>query len=477
MLTEQDNKAKLVMERIDKIASLPILLARLDNRPGVFVMGDFDRQGTGRFSYLGLKPVEQLTFEQNGEGDPFEILNLETQKYQLDSTQDLPAPFVGGWVGYLSYDLARYIERLPDNVNHDIPLPLMYFGFYDAIAAWDNQQKCGYLLALDYPGQRESTVSRRTRLRALCQVEDESEKSDQVEDKQQSATLQYTAHLVRQMESGIEHQAYLDKVARAIEYIKAGDIFEVNISQRFACPYQESPSVLYEYLARHNPAGYATLIVAADHAVISASPELFLSRRGSRIITRPIKGTAPRGANEQEDRVNREWLLHSDKDRSELNMIIDLERNDLGRICQYGTVKVLAEREIEEHPTVLHTVSTIAGDLWDKTGISDIFRATFPGGSITGAPKIRSMEIIDELEPTARSVYTGSIGWIGINGDMDLNIAIRTIILSAQKAYAQVGGAIVADSDPQAEYDETLAKAAALVRALWATGNAKGKIK
>ena len=470
MLIEQDKKAKLVIERIEEIASLPVLLERLDNRPGVFVMGDFDRRGVGRFSYLGLKPAEQLVFEQKAEGDPFEILHREILRFQLDKTYHLPAPFVGGWVGYLSYDLGRHIERLPDNVDHDIGLPLMYFGFYDAIAAWDNQEKCGYLLALDYPEQKESTENRLTRLRGICQVEDQPEIGDQNKDEQQSTTLQYTAHLVRQMESGIEHQGYLEKVARAIEYIKAGDIFEVNISQRFACGYREQPSVLYEYLARHNPSGYATLIVAADHAVVSASPELFLSRRGGSIITRPIKGTAPRGANEQEDQVNRDWLLHSDKDRSELNMIIDLERNDLGRICRYGSVKVLAEREIEEHPTVLHTVSTIVGDLWDNTSISDIFRATFPGGSITGAPKIRAMEIIDELEPTARGVYTGSIGWIGINGDMDLNIAIRTIILSDQKAYAQVGGAIVADSEPQAEYDETLAKAAALVRALWATG-------
>jgi len=470
LLIEQDKQAKLVIERIDQIASLPILLERLDNRPGVFVMGDFGRRGVGRFSYLGLKPAEQVLFEKYGEGDPFEILNREIQRFQLDKTQDLPAPFVGGWVGYLSYDLGRYIERLPDDVDHDIPLPLMYFGFYDAIAAWDNQEKCGYLLALDYPGQEESTESRLTRLRGICQGEDQPEMGDQNKDVQQSITLQSTAHLVRQMEAGIEHQAYLDKVSRAIEYIKAGDIFEVNISQRFACGYQESPSVLYEYLARHNPAGYAGLIIASDHAVVSASPELFLSRRGGRIITRPIKGTAPRGANEQEDRANRNWLLHSDKDRSELNMIIDLERNDLGRVCRYGSVKVLAEREIEEHPTVLHTVATIAGELWDNISVSDIIRATFPGGSITGAPKIRSMEIIDELEPTARSVYTGSIGWIGINGDMDLNIAIRTVILSTQKAYAQVGGAIVADSEPQAEYDETLAKAAALVQALWATG-------
>ncbi len=468
-------EVRLIIHKMERIAPLPVLLARLDGRARAFVLGDFGWRGAGRFSYLGWKPAEVIVFEQDGQGDPFALLDQACHKYYLKGEADLPTPFAGGWVGYLSYDLGRYIERLPDEVEHDIPLPLLRFGFYDAIAAWDHQQKQGYLLALEYIGQKEDVSARLARLRELLEAGTNEKNLQEKPDSSMATSIPQTAQLVRQMEQNIEPEAYLVKVARSIEYIKAGDIFEVNISQRFACEYDESPAVLYEYLTRYNPAGYAALLPGADHAVVSASPELFLSRRGKRIITKPIKGTAPRGADEEEDRKNRQWLLESDKDRAELNMIIDLERNDLGRVCEYGTVKVLAEREIEEHPTVLHTVATIAGELRDNISNGDILRATFPGGSITGAPKIRSMEIIDELEPTARNLYTGSIGWIGINGDMDLNIAIRTVILAGGKAYVQAGGAIVADSDPRAEYDETIAKAAALVKALWATKKVKSE--
>ncbi|KPK76617.1 MAG: hypothetical protein AMJ79_06150 [Phycisphaerae bacterium SM23_30] len=451
------------------MAPLPVLLGRLAGREGIFMLGDFGWRGAGRFSYLGLAPAEVVIFKQDEQGDPFTLLDQSCRRYQLKGEADLPTPFAGGWVGYLSYDLGRYIERLPDEVEHDIPLPLLRFGFYDAIAAWDQEQSRGYLLALEYPGQKEAVPGRLARLRVVCEAGAEGKNLLKKSDSGPAVTIPQAAQLVGRMERNIAPEAYLAKVARSIEYIKAGDIFEVNISQRFACEYKESPAVLYEYLAHHNPAGFSALLPGANHAVVSASPELFLLRRGETITTKPIKGTAPRGANEAEDQKNRQWLLDSDKDRAELNMIIDLERNDLGRVCRYGTVKVLAEREIEEHPTVLHTVATIAGELRENVSNGDVLRATFPGGSITGAPKIRSMEIIDELEPTARSVYTGSIGWIGINGDMDLNIAIRTIILAGGKAYVQAGGAIVADSEPQAEYDETLAKAGALVQALWAT--------
>jgi para-aminobenzoate synthetase component 1 len=473
LLTEKVIEVRLVVERIKRMSPLPVLLARLDGREGAFMLGDFGLNGAGRYSYLGLAPSEVLVFAQGEQGDPFELIDQACRRYQLKGEAKLPVPFVGGWVGYFSYDLGRYVERLPDKVRHDIPLPLLRLGFYDTIAVWDNQQSQGYLLALEYQQQAEGVRRRLARFRRLCQIDTGQAVQTNNQNGGARELISRTAQLVEQMEHNIERDAYLDKVVQAIEYIKAGDIFEVNLSQRFAYAYKQSPAVLYEYLARHNPAGYAVLLAAADHAVVSASPELFLERRGDRIVTRPIKGTAPRGVDEQEDRRNRQWLLDSDKDRSELNMIIDLERNDLGRICRYGSVKVLAEREIEEHPTVLHTVATVAGVLWENTSTGAILRATFPGGSITGAPKIRSMEIIDELEPTARSVYTGSIGWIGINGDMDLNIAIRTVILTGGKAYVQVGGAIVADSMPQSEYDETLAKAAALVKALWATRESK----
>jgi para-aminobenzoate synthetase component 1 len=486
-------EVKLIVEEVKSVASLGELLERIEGEVGGFVFGDFGLGGSGRYSYLGIDPREVISFRYGQEGDPFALLeeNMPTLREGMPAgnwienyapppssrtrlaappvnREDFSMPFVGGWVGYLGYDLGRYIERLPDGVEHDVGLPLLWFGFYDALLAWDNQKQMGYLQALEYAEQTEEVKTRLERLRNLAEAGEPPEKEPQEEQIIEPPELKI---LLAKMQRNIAREDYLDKVARSVEYIKSGDIFEVNLSQRFSCAYVKPPGILYEYLARHNPAGYAGLIQNKDQTVVSASPELFLSKRGRRIVTRPIKGTVARGRNEQEDRWNRAWLERSEKDIAELNMIIDLERNDLGRVCEYGTVEVLAERGIEAHPTVYHAVATVAGQLRDGVSVANILRATFPGGSITGAPKIRAMEIIDELEPTARSVYTGSIGWIGVNGDMDLNIAIRTIILERQKAYVQAGGAVVADSEPQSEYEETLAKAAALIKALWVTSN------
>ena len=452
-----------MIESIEQIPSLRVLLEHIRDFEEGFVLGDFSVQGPGRYSYLGMEPREELVFGAADEGDPFEKLDGAWERYRLKEGLEAPVPFAGGWVGYLSYDLGRYLERLPDGVEHDIKLPLFRFGFYDAVVAWDWHAKKGYLLALEYAGQDSRPKERLERLRRICQAY----RGDKEVKAEAADSNTGTVEIIEQMERNIRQEEYLKKVARAVEYIKAGDIFEVNLSQRFSCGYEAGGEVLYGYLARHNPAAYAVLLKAKGHAIVSASPELFLSKRGRNIVTRPIKGTSAREVNEEEDQANRKWLESSQKDIAELNMIIDLERNDLGRVCRYGTVRVLAEREIEAYPTVFHAVATVAGELREELSRADILRATFPGGSITGAPKIRAMEIIDQLEPTARSVYTGGIGWVGVNGDMDLNIAIRTVILAGGRAYVQAGGAVVADSDPEGEYEETLAKAAALVQAVW----------
>jgi len=459
---------KLLTEKAAHIPPLSVLLERLAPYGESFVLGDFSADGPGRYSYLSLSPREVLIFNPGYPGDPLALFDEALQRYQLSEDTTLPVPFVGGWVGYLSYDLGRYIECLTDNVTHDIGLPLLRFGFYDSLLAWDQQERNGYILALEYPEQKSSPSDRLDQLRLLCQDSAKSQLAT-IQTVTPSKKIPATIELVKKMRANIKHHDYLDKVTQAREYILAGDIFEVNLSQRFSCPYRTQPEKLYYYLTEHNPAGYAALLRGSDHAVVSASPELFLSKRNNQIITRPIKGTAPRGKTSRQDQARRDQLLHSGKDKAELNMIIDLERNDLGRVCRYGSVEVLQERIIETHPTVFHAVATIAGQLRRNVSIADILRATFPGGSITGAPKIRAMEIIDELEPTARDVYTGSIGWIGLNGDMELNLAIRTVILIGQEAHVQVGGAVVTESDPQKEYDETLDKAAALVRALYVT--------
>jgi para-aminobenzoate synthetase component 1 len=250
------------------------------------------------------------------------------------------------------------------------------------------------------------------------------------------------------------------------EYIRAGDIFQVNLSQRFEADLSIPPYELYQRLRKINPAPFASYLDFDGVSVVGASPERFLKVQGDWVETRPIKGTRPRGKSAAEDRALADELLASIKDRAENVMIVDLERNDLGRVCRYGTVRVTELAILETYPTVFHLTSTVKGRLCEDKDRIDLLKATFPGGSITGAPKVRAMEIIDELEPTRRSVYTGSIGYLSFSGEMDLNIVIRTFLVKGGRAYFQVGGGIVYDSEPEAEYVETLDKAKALIQAL-----------
>ena len=274
-----------------------------------------------------------------------------------------------------------------------------------------------------------------------------------------------------ELKGGFSHKGYIAAVEKARRYIIDGDIFEVNLSQRFETELNITPYELYKRLRKINPAPFAGYLNFDGVSIVSASPERFIRLRGDNVETRPIKGTRPRGANPQQDETLADELINSPKDRAENIMIVDLERNDLGRVCRYGSVKVTELAILEVFPTVFHLTSTVVGRLDEEKKAIDLLRATFPGGSITGAPKVRAMEIIDELEPTRRSVYTGSIGYIGFNGDIDLNIAIRTFIVKKNKAYFQVGGAVVYDSDPEAEYQETLHKAKAMIDSLNAVGS------
>jgi para-aminobenzoate synthetase component 1 len=276
--------------------------------------------------------------------------------------------------------------------------------------------------------------------------------------------------------SNFTKDKYLTAIRRAKAYIAAGDIYQVNLSQRFSGPLPVPPFDLYTRLRARNPAPFAAFLDFGEMQILSSSPERFLQveARTRQVRTRPIKGTRPRGNTPEQDADLGRELLLSEKDRAELVMIVDLERNDLGRVCETGSVHVPELMVLERDPTVHHLVSTVAGRLPPERNRMDLLRAMFPGGSITGAPKIRAMEIIAELEPTRRGVYTGSIGWLGFTGDMDLNIAIRTFVVRDGMAHFQVGGGIVADSDPEEEYEETLHKGRALMEAL---GSVNHKMK
>jgi anthranilate/para-aminobenzoate synthase component I len=323
------------------------------------------------------------------------------------------------WVGYFSYDLGRLFEQLPSRADDDLGLPLFRFSLQ--------------YLAGEVPHDLQDAAAP-------------------------------TSDAPR---STFARDAYMAAVERAIEYIAAGDVFQVNLSQRFTVPLREHPAKLYARLRRQSPAWYGACLCYEDFAVLSNSPELFfrvdppdVNTGKRRVVTRPIKGTRPRLAAMDDE------LLSSAKDAAELHMIVDLERNDLGRVCEVGTVKVTQTRTVEAHPTVYHGVSTIEGMRRDDVTLIDLLRATFPGGSVTGAPKIRAMEIIDELEPVRRGPYCGAIGYIGGDGAAEFNVAIRTMIVKDRLVHVPVGGGIVADSDPAAEYEETLVKARAMFAAL-----------
>jgi para-aminobenzoate synthetase component 1 len=430
-----------------------------------------DPQKLGRYSFMGSDPFlvmrsrgDEITLirggaEEKRKGNPFDVVGELLKTYTLDGNE-AAIPFTGGAVGYFSYDLCHFIERLPTKAVDDLNLPECYLGFYDAIIAFDHQENRTYLVSTGFPETEEEKRQRRAvlRLNELRNLIAFSPPPAAIKEDKSGKNLVLKANF--------SHEGYLEAVAKAREYICAGDIFQVNLSQRLEVGINTAPYELYRRLRKINPAPFASYFKFAGVSSVGASPERFLKVRGDRVETRPIKGTKPRGRTPEEDKALAESLLASKKDRAENIMIVDLERNDIGRVCRYGTVRVTELAILETYPTVFHLTSTVVGQLREGKNLIDLLKATFPGGSITGAPKVRAMEIIDELEPTRRSVYTGSLGYISFSGDMDLNIVIRTIIVKDGKAYFQVGGAIVYDSRPEAEYIETLDKGKALVQAL-----------
>jgi para-aminobenzoate synthetase component 1 len=400
------------------------------------------------------------TFE-SGDGDPLAVLAALARRHGLvvpradRERKDRPShpagcPFQGGMIGYLGYDLAPLIERLPRKAARDSRLPDLRMALYDTAVIVDHTSGKVSLCSWDLTGEGMEATERRCRIwrRALRSAIESPRPVRKSE--------------IGPVSANFAPEAYLDGVQRALEYIAAGDVFQINLSQRFAAEGSIEPLDLFLRLGSISPAPYSAFLRWHDLAVVSTSPECFFETSGGRIVTRPIKGTRPRSRDPVEDSRLADELASSPKDRAELTMIIDLERNDLGRVCQYGSVRVLESLSVESFAQVHHLVATVEGQLRDDVGPVDVVRAVFPGGSITGAPKIRAMEIIDELEPTRRGVYTGAIGYLSQGGSTGFNIAIRTAIVEGNRVSYQVGGGIVADSDPAAEYEETLHKGRAL---------------
>lgn len=437
-----------------------------------FLDSGMDPEKLGRYSFMGADPFlvlrsigeETEVIRPDGKeietGNPLDILNSYMGKYRIDLNESDP-PFTGGAVGFISYDICHFIEKLPKTMVNDLNLPEVYFGFYDVILCIDHLTGKTCLISTGFPEQDEKKRLDRAKARL------EEIKSRLTDIPAATTTISNkTRGKNKALVSNFSHEDYLAAVQKARQYIIDGDIFEVNISQRFETDIDIPPWELYLRLREINPAPFASYLDFGDVAIASASPERFIRSTGDMVETRPIKGTIRRGNTPEEDRANAEFLSNSEKNHAENMMIVDLERNDLGRVCRFGTVKVTELAILETFPTVYHLTSTIVGQLREENGLLELLKATLPGGSITGAPKVRSMEIIDELEPTCRSVYTGNIGYLSFNGNVDLNIVIRTFLLKEGRAYFQAGGAIIYDSDPESEYEETIDKVRALMDAL-----------
>jgi para-aminobenzoate synthetase component 1 len=411
------------------------------------------------------------------EGNPFEELRSYLQAFSTERGETSPPltglPAIcrtGLAVGYLGYDLHHFLERLPKNTVDDLGLPDMYFGFYDELVVYDHKEDRCFLVGRSL---KEEDVQEFTALLSTSGKEEKGSRSVPARLARCSnratrgRTLPLGGKKRYSLKGNFTKKDYLEAVKRAKEYIASGDIYQVNLSQRFQTELDCAPHELYLRLRGINPAPFSAYLQFEDNAIVSSSPERFLRLQSGRVQTCPIKGTRPRGRDLVSDQRLMAELFHSPKDNAELTMIVDLERNDLGKVCNYGSVKVMEKKRLEVHPSVLHLVATVEGDLYPEYGPVDLLKATFPGGSITGAPKLRAMEIIDELEPTSRGIYTGAIGYIAFDGHMDLSMAIRTFLIKGSTAFFQVGGGIVADSRPGEEYEETLFKSRALIESLY----------
>jgi para-aminobenzoate synthetase component 1 len=481
------NRYPLIEEISTSFAASELFELIKDKPYSFFLDSGMDPRKLGRYSFLGSEPFlvistrgSEITLIRGHEhevqhGNPFDTIGKLLEVYKLDHCP-APVPFLGGAVGYFSYDLCHFIERLPSTAIDDLKLPESHFAFYDTVVAFDHLEEKAYLVATGFPEMEERERLRRARMRLeelkdwLCSshsvIASEAKQSRDKDCFVATAPRNDRQNKEITLKSNFTPEEYMKAVDRVREYIAAGDVFQVNLSQRFEADLKISPFELYKRLRRVNPAPFAGYLNFPNVAIVSASPERFLRVKSDLVETRPIKGTRPRGKDAAEDERLADELVHSAKDHAENVMIVDLERNDLGRVCRYGTVKVSELAILETFPTVFHLTSTVTGRLRRGKSNIDLLKAAFPGGSITGAPKVRAMEIIDEIEPTRRSVYTGSIGYLGFNEDIDINIVIRTFLIKEGKAYFQVGGGIIYDSEPEAEYIETLDKAKALIGAL-----------
>lgn len=433
----------------------------------------------GRYSFIAVSPRLRVMAwgskveihqgsqvqTQNVE-DPLELLNQTIGKHTVAPVPDLP-PFIGGAIGYAGYDVVRYVEHLPNAPKDDRQLPDLDFGFYDNLVVFDNVTKTMIVLALvkpsDFANHELAYQSGKASLDTIIQKLSQPVPSSRGEDIQLGGipNIKATSNMTRERFEG--------SVRACNEYIRAGDIFQVVISQRFEVDFHGDAFELYRSLRVINPSPFMFFVRTPKATLVGASPEVMCRVVDGVVTVRPLAGTRPRGKTEEDDRKLAEELLADPKERAEHVMLVDLGRNDVGRVAKFGSVELSDVMVIERYSHVMHISSNVNGTLRDRLDAMDALKACLPAGTVSGAPKVRAMEIIDEIEPTRRGPYAGAVGYIDYRGNMDTCIALRTMVVCNGKVYIQAGAGLVADSDPSAEYQETLNKARAMLRAIEAT--------
>lgn len=453
---------------------------RLSRLPGcVWLDSSLPMAGLGRYSYLSADPFCTLRIDKP-HAEALNSLAQLTAQYHTRAISGLP-PMQGGMLGWFGYELGGCFETIPTALHNEFRLPLASLGLYDVVLAWDHELNEAWLISQGWPMTDPLKRQRRAYRRLqyfLKWIESPELTSDLLpkfvcELPKSQLAPQFSTRWSEHWSSNFSSLGFREAVARAVEYVYAGDIFQVNIAQRLLRRATNDARSLYLHLRQQNPVPFGGFADFGRVQVVSSSPERFLKLTQDEIETRPIKGTRPRMSDPAADKAMSEVLLHSEKDRAENVMIVDLLRNDLSRVSESESVQVTSLCQLEAYRYVWHLVSVIRSRLSEGFSASDLLRATFPGGSITGAPKIRAMEIISQLEPTARGPYCGSLGYLSFGGDMDLSILIRTVTACDGWWQVPVGGGIVAASDPTLEEQETWHKAEGVLRAVDSLGMTK----
>jgi anthranilate synthase component 1 len=423
-----------------------------------FLLESADQGRVGRYSFIGFRPRKVIRWSLADGGDPYALIAAELSRVRPAGLPELP-PFVGGAVGMFAYDLVRTAEPVGEPNPDPVGLPDLALMLTDALVVFDHLKHTVTVLANVY-AEEDLDASYAAALETVAEVR------ARLAGPVPRAPEPIARREMPRFESNLTRDQFEAIVARIIEYIRAGDAYQVVPSQRWSAPAPVEAFSIYRGLRAVNPSPYMYFLDFGDFEIAGASPEPLITVSGRRVSTRPIAGTRPRGATLEEDQALAAELLADPKERAEHVMLVDLGRNDLGRVCQYGSVEVEEFMAVENYSTVMHIVSSVIGTLRPEVGALDALRSVLPAGTLSGAPKVRAMQIIDEMEPVKRGGYGGAIGWVGYNGDLDTCIYIRTVVVKDGVAHVQAGGGTVADAVPAYEYDESVAKSRSVMQAI-----------